>query len=124
MNLDGLTDWLFARTAGGIKWGLDTTRALLAGGGDPHRRFRSLLIGGTNGKGSVAALCDSALRARGRGRVGLYTSPHLISFTERIRIDGIPIAEERVVAATSCAGRTPRANQWNHSLVRIRWPES
>ncbi|HEX6068571.1 MAG TPA: Mur ligase family protein [Longimicrobiaceae bacterium] len=99
MNLDELTSWLYGRTTGGIKWGLDTTRALLAGGGDPHRRFHSLHIGGTNGKGSVSALCAAALLARGGGRVGLYTSPHLVSFTERIRIDGEPVAAEAVMAA-------------------------
>lgn len=99
MTLEDLTSWLYGRTAGGIKWGLETTRTLLAGGGDPHRRFRSLHIGGTNGKGSVAALCAAALRERGGGRVGLYTSPHLISFTERVRVDGRPVAEERILSA-------------------------
>jgi dihydrofolate synthase / folylpolyglutamate synthase len=88
VTLDELTPWLFTRVSGGVRWGLDRTRGLLAGVGDPHRRFRSIHIGGTNGKGSVAALCDAALRARGDIRVGLYTSPHLVSFEERIRIDG------------------------------------
>src|SRR5690606_23145254 len=86
--------WLFARVSGGIRWGLERTERLLAGVGDPHRLFRSVLIGGTNGKGSVAAMCDAVLRADGRFRVGLYTSPHLVSLTERIRIDERPIAEE------------------------------
>lgn len=99
MSLEELTSWLYDRTAGGIKWGLETTRALLAGGGDPHRRFRSLHIGGTNGKGSVAALCAAALREAGQGPVGLYTSPHLVSFRERVRIDGRPVAEERLLDA-------------------------
>jgi dihydrofolate synthase/folylpolyglutamate synthase len=99
MKLDELADWLAARTTGGIRWGLGRTEELLAGADDPHRRFRSLHIGGTNGKGSVAALCDAALRAGGAGRVGLYTSPHLISFAERIRIDGRPASEEAILAA-------------------------
>lgn len=99
MTLDDLTAWLFERTAGGIKWGLDTTRTLLAGGGDPHRLFRSVHIAGTNGKGSVAAFSAAALQARQRGPVGLYTSPHLKSFAERIQVDGVPVAEERIVAA-------------------------
>ncbi|HLL83422.1 MAG TPA: hypothetical protein VK420_12245, partial [Longimicrobium sp.] len=73
--------WLFARPTGGIRWGLERTQALLAGVGDPHRRFRALHVGGTNGKGSVSALCDAALRAaHPRRTVGLYTSPHLVSF--------------------------------------------
>lgn len=75
---------------------MERTERLLAGAGDPHRLFTSVLIGGTNGKGSVSALCEAALRATGRDRVGLYTSPHLVSFTERIRIGGIPIDAERL----------------------------
>jgi dihydrofolate synthase / folylpolyglutamate synthase len=99
LNLEELAEWLFGRTSGGIRWGLERTAALLAEAGDPHHRFRSLHIGGTNGKGSVAALCAAALRAGGAHRVGLYTSPHLVSFTERIQVDGAPIAAERVLAA-------------------------
>ena len=99
MSLDALTSWLYGRTTGGMKWGLETTRALLAGGGDPHRRFRALHIGGTNGKGSVSALCAAALRTTRRGRVGLYTSPHLVSFMERVQIDGVPVPEGDLLAA-------------------------
>ncbi|HET8654787.1 MAG TPA: folylpolyglutamate synthase/dihydrofolate synthase family protein [Longimicrobiaceae bacterium] len=99
MTLDELTPWLFSRTAGGIRWGLETTRELLAGVGDPHRRFHSVHIAGTNGKGSVAALCDGALREGGRHRVGLYTSPHLVSFAERVRIDGRPAPDAAIMAA-------------------------
>lgn len=100
MRLDDLAEWLSARTTGGIRWGLERTEELLAGADDPHRRFRSVHVGGTNGKGSVAALCESALRADAAGRrVGLYTSPHLVSFAERIRIDGRPAPDEAIVAA-------------------------
>ncbi|MQA88954.1 MAG: bifunctional folylpolyglutamate synthase/dihydrofolate synthase [Gemmatimonas sp.] len=100
MTLEDLTPWLFSRTTGGIRWGLERTEELLAGVGDPHRRFSSVLIGGTNGKGSVAALCDAALRAGANARsIGLYTSPHLVSFTERVRIDGRPAAEEALASA-------------------------
>jgi dihydrofolate synthase/folylpolyglutamate synthase len=100
MRLDDLAEWLSARTTGGIRWGLERTEELLAGADDPHRRFRSVHVGGTNGKGSVVALCESALRADGAGRrVGLYTSPHLVSFAERIRIDGRPAPEEAILAA-------------------------
>jgi dihydrofolate synthase/folylpolyglutamate synthase len=56
-------------------------------------------VGGTNGKGSVSALIASALREAGRGSVGLYTSPHLVSFAERIRIDGAPVGDDLVLAA-------------------------
>jgi len=91
--------WLFARPTGGIRWGLERTAALLAGVGDPHRRFRSLHVAGTNGKGSVSALCDAALRAAHPERaIGLYTSPHLVSFAERIRIGGRPVERELLLA--------------------------
>jgi dihydrofolate synthase/folylpolyglutamate synthase len=84
--------WLFGRTTGGIRWGLERTEEMLAGVGDPHRRFRSIHVGGTNGKGSVSALCDAALRTAAPGRrVALYTSPHLVRFAERIRVDGAPV---------------------------------
>ncbi len=91
---------LFPRLTGGIRWGLDRTQRLLASVGDPQRAFRSLHVGGTNGKGSVCASLDSVLRADGR-RVGLYTSPHLCSFRERIQIDGEPIAEAPLLAAAA-----------------------
>jgi dihydrofolate synthase/folylpolyglutamate synthase len=63
---------------------------------DPHTRYPSVLIAGTKGKGSVAAFVDSSLRAAGF-RTGLYSSPHLRRFTERIQIDGEEISEEEVV---------------------------
>ena len=90
MRRDSPPDWFPGFAPGTIRWGLERIEELLAGVENPHRRFRSAHIGGTNGKGSVAALCDAALRASGRFRVGLYTSPHLVSFGERIRIDGVP----------------------------------
>jgi dihydrofolate synthase / folylpolyglutamate synthase len=99
VKLEQLAEWLFGRTSGGIRWGLDRTQQLLSEVGNPHHGFRSLHIGGTNGKGSVAALCAAALRAGGAHHVGLYTSPHLVSFTERIQIDGTPIDGERIVRA-------------------------
>jgi dihydrofolate synthase/folylpolyglutamate synthase len=88
-------DALFARTAGGVKPGLDRTEALLAAIGNPHRRLRALHIAGTNGKGSVCATLDALLRAKGL-RVGRYTSPHLVDFRERILVDGRPIGEDAV----------------------------
>jgi dihydrofolate synthase/folylpolyglutamate synthase len=78
-----------------IKFGLETTSALLAELGDPHRVLPVVHVGGTNGKGSVTALIAGALRAAG-WRVGSYTSPHLVSFRERIALDGKPIGEATV----------------------------
>lgn len=92
-------DFLFPRTTT-IKFGLATTEALLDAVGRPERQFASIHIGGTNGKGSTSTLVAEALRERGL-RVGLYTSPHLVSFRERIRVDGVSISEEAVAAWTA-----------------------
>ncbi|HEU4681700.1 MAG TPA: folylpolyglutamate synthase/dihydrofolate synthase family protein [Gemmatimonadales bacterium] len=98
LTYDEALDFLFPRTTT-IKFGLATTRALLKAVGDPHEVIPSIHIGGTNGKGSVATLVAAALREAG-WRVGLYTSPHLISFRERIQVDGVPISEEAVAMWT------------------------
>jgi dihydrofolate synthase/folylpolyglutamate synthase len=93
--------YLEARTQHGIKFGLETIRALLEIMGHPERTGASLLVAGTNGKGSVVAYADAALRASGL-RVGRYTSPHLIRVNERIAVDGRDISGpdlESVVAA-------------------------
>jgi len=76
----------------GMKLGLDPMRALASRLGDPQERLRFIHLAGTNGKGSTAAFCESILRAGG-ARVGLYTSPHLVSIRERIQIDRVPISE-------------------------------
>lgn len=91
-------DFLFPRTTT-IKFGLDTTRELLAQVGAPHRLIPTIHVGGTNGKGSVSTLVAEALQEAG-WRVGLYTSPHLVSFRERIRVNGVPITEEAVAMWT------------------------
>lgn len=75
----------------GIKLGLESTRALLGALGDPQLRFPIVLVAGTNGKGSTSALLASILHHAGN-RVGLYTSPHLESPRERVRIDGKAVA--------------------------------
>ena len=85
--------FLFSRQAGRIKWSLEPTEGLLAVLGRPERRFPTIHVGGTNGKGSTCAFLAAELRARGL-RVGLYTSPHLVSMCERITVDGEPISEE------------------------------
>jgi dihydrofolate synthase / folylpolyglutamate synthase len=98
LTYDEALDFLFPRTTT-IKFGLATTRALLRSLGNPHEVIPAVHIGGTNGKGSVSTLVAAALREAG-WRVGLYTSPHLISFRERIQVDGIPISEEAVAMWT------------------------
>jgi dihydrofolate synthase / folylpolyglutamate synthase len=92
-------EFLFPRTTT-IKFGLATTRALLKEVGDPQRLLPAIHIGGTNGKGSVSTLVAEALREAG-WRVALYTSPHLVSFRERIRVDGGPISEAAVAMWTA-----------------------
>lgn len=77
-----------------IKLGLENTETLLAALGNPQEQFLSVQIAGTNGKGSTAAFLDSICRASGI-RVGLFTSPHLISITERIQVDGRQISEDQ-----------------------------
>lgn len=89
-------DFLFVRTTGATRLGLDRMDALLEALGDPHRRLRAFHVAGTNGKGSTCATLDALLRARGL-RVGRYTSPHLVDFRERILVDGAPIPEGEVV---------------------------
>jgi len=89
-------DYLFARTTGKSKLGLERTAALLAELGDPHDRLRSFHVAGTNGKGSVCATLETVLRAKGL-RVGKYTSPHLVDFRERFLVNGQPVDEHYVV---------------------------
>jgi dihydrofolate synthase/folylpolyglutamate synthase len=76
-----------------VKPGLERIQALLERVDNPHERLQAVHIGGTNGKGSVAVMIASVLQSAGY-RVGLYTSPHLISYCERIQINGAPIAED------------------------------
>lgn len=78
------------------KPGLDNTYALMAHLGNPHTQFRTIHIAGTNGKGSTSHLIAAALQAEGY-KVGLFTSPHLVDFRERIRINGKMIPQETVV---------------------------
>ena len=89
-------DYLFARTTGAFKFGLERTRALLSELGEPQLSYPVLHIAGTNGKGSCVATADALLRAKGL-RVGRYTSPHLVDFRERIAVNGVPVGEEEVV---------------------------
>jgi dihydrofolate synthase/folylpolyglutamate synthase len=88
-------DYLFARTGGGVKFGLERTEALLTALRSPQRRFASIHIAGTNGKGSSAAVAEAVLRAKGL-RVGKFTSPHLVDFRERMVVDGRPIPESAI----------------------------
>ena len=82
--------------ASAYKPGLDNTIAMMEHLANPHTKFRSIHVAGTNGKGSTSHLIAAVLQAAGY-KVGLYTSPHLVDFRERIRINGQMIPEENVV---------------------------
>lgn len=94
---DAALAWLYDRQRIGIKLGLDKVRALMAAVGDPQQSFWSVHVAGTNGKGSVCHFVAAALRLSGH-RTGLYTSPHLVRFQERIQVDGRPIPPEAIAA--------------------------
>lgn len=89
-------DYLFARTTGGFKFGLERTVALLEHLGNPHRAYPTLHVAGTNGKGSSVATMAALLEAKGQ-RVATYTSPHLVDFRERMLVAGEPIPAGDVI---------------------------
>lgn len=102
-NYKETVDFLFSQTpmfqkigAAAYKPGLDTVRALAAAFGNPERKLRCIHVAGTNGKGSTAHTIASVLQEAGF-KVGLFTSPHLVDFRERIKINGEMIEEEEVV---------------------------
>jgi len=99
--------FLYSLQKSGIKAGLGNIRSLLCVLGHPERVFPSVHVAGTNGKGSTSAMIAAVLTAAGY-RTGLYTSPHLVSFTERIRIDGRKIPTERVAGCTRRLAREIR----------------
>jgi dihydrofolate synthase/folylpolyglutamate synthase len=103
--------YLAQRVRFGMKFGLEAMRALMAEMGHPERAFPTLLVSGTNGKGSVVAYCDSALRASGL-RTGRYTSPHLVRVNERIAVGGRAITDGDLARAVreikAAAGRLVR----------------
>ena len=103
MNYSEIITYLYQRTplfqqvgAGAYKEGLTNSLLLDEHLGHPHRLFRSIHVAGTNGKGSCSHTLAAILQSAGY-RVGLYTSPHLVDFRERIRVNGVPVSEQYVV---------------------------
>ena len=103
MTYEETTQYLFKQTANyeqqgqaGYKAGLDNSLALDDHYGHPHQQFKSIHVAGTNGKGSCSHMLAAILQRAGY-RVGLYTSPHLVDFCERIRVDGEPIPQDYVI---------------------------
>ncbi|EIP96953.1 folylpolyglutamate synthase/dihydrofolate synthase [Opitutaceae bacterium TAV1] len=90
-------DYLFSLKAKGVSFGIDRMRHFAAALGHPERAVPVIHIAGTNGKGSVAALIESILRAAGY-RTGLYTSPHLVRLGERVQVDRVPLTEQEIMA--------------------------
>ena len=104
-DLSNVIESLYALQRDGIKLGLEHTHRLLEFLGHPQKDLTLIHIAGTNGKGSTCAYIDSILRANGK-KVGLYTSPHLIRFNERIRVNGIPIEDHEIISFMALAGPT------------------
>src|SRR5512137_1600876 len=95
MPSGGMLEQLYARRRFGIRPGIERVRLLLDRLGNPERSFRSIHVVGTNGKGSTSAFLSSILTAC-NVRNALFTSPHLVRFSERFRIDGREITGERL----------------------------
>ena len=94
-NFSNTLNSLFALERHGIKLGLKHTKELLHSVGRPQDNMNLIHIAGTNGKGSTSAHIESVLRITGK-KVGLYTSPHLVNFNERIRVNGVPISNKDI----------------------------
>ncbi len=109
MNYASTLDHIFGLARIGEKFDLEGPRALAAALGHPERKSRAVLIGGTNGKGSTSAFLEAILRDAGL-KTGLFTSPHLISYRERIRIDGENISEEAVCRLYAQVESTAKAH--------------
>lgn len=102
--------WLYGTQRFGIKLGLDNIRRLLHELNVPGKHQRFVHVAGTNGKGSVCAMIDAICRAQGY-RTGLFTSPHLVAYRERIQVDGEMIPEERVAEGLNAI--RIRTSDWN-----------
>ena len=94
-------NWLYELRLFGSKLGLENPRKLAAHAGNPHDQLNVIHVAGTNGKGSVCAMLESIYRRAGY-KTGLFTSPHLVSFRERIQVNRKLVVEENVVRLTEC----------------------
>ena len=112
--MDPLT-YLFSLEKLGIKFGLENIRTLCAGLGNPQEAWPSVIVAGTNGKGSVSAMVEAGLRAGGF-HTGLYTSPHLVRLEERFAVDGRPIDTAALVEAAAAAQRAVAEQRRNGTL--------
>ena len=100
MNASAALDWLFSTQFFGIKLGLENTRKLLTAAGADRPDATVVHVAGTNGKGSTCAMIEALARAKGY-KTGLFTSPHLVEFAERIRVNGEMIPRDTLAAEIS-----------------------
>lgn len=100
MNYPATKEYLFSLKGKGSKYGINRMRLLVEKLGHPERAMRIIHVAGTNGKGSVSAMCEAICRAAGY-RTGLYTSPHLVRLGERIQVDRRIVSEEEIIAYTA-----------------------
>ncbi len=115
---DSTVNYLYGLQKHGIKLGLSNIRELMHVLGEPHKAFHSIHIAGTNGKGSTAAALSSILSANGF-RTGLFTSPHLVSFTERMRINNSQISEPEVIDLASKVRRAADSSGLNPTFFEV-----
>lgn len=115
MTYPAAIEYLYRLQQFGAKLGLEQTRLLAAKAGNPQDRLRFIHVAGTNGKGSVCAMLDNIYRLAGL-RVGLFTSPHLVAFGERIQVDRHPIPDADIARLTS------RLQPWIESFPSGRHP--
>jgi len=110
-------DYIYDLTKYGIKLGLKNINYLLYLLGEPHKRLKIIHIAGTNGKGSTCSIISSILQSEGY-KVGLYTSPHLVNFTERFKINNKPINKEKVCALLEkikpCVNKVKNTPSYGH----------
>lgn len=99
MNLDAALSYIHSVAWQGSRPGLSRTRELLHKMGDPQKKLRFIHVAGTNGKGSTCAMLESILRHAGY-RTGLYTSPYISRFQERMQVGGVPVSDEMLCAVT------------------------
>ena len=111
-------NYLYGLQKHGIKLGLENTAKLLFLSGNPQNHFSSVHIAGTNGKGSTSVIIASILQAAGF-RTGLFTSPHLVSFTERIRVNNEEIREDEVIELTEEIRSTIEGSELNPTFFEF-----
>jgi len=118
VNYSDALAWLYGTQPFGIKLGLDNALRLMAAAGNPQERLKFIHVAGTNGKGSVCAMIDAVLREGGI-RSGLFTSPHLVEFRERIRVGGVEIAEKETAEGLTMLRRATSGWDYQPTFFEI-----